>query len=187
MCWSLMWQTWHGHPRSGDGIYQHKHQSPHLPGIKKLSDKGRTPCFHIRVRHRCSCFSTQLGQSGSEIFCRATRRTFCVLECTETKRKPKHALSFVSTEYVIQFLHTYAEQHALLPGRIPGCSRSDIQLLPSSVSKCKVWWVYWSRQYSPCCSVHHLMSTVEYSSAINRYEATIWALLRNVSKIPYMF
>ena len=46
-------------------------------------------------------------------------------------------------EYVVRFLHTYAEQHALLPpGRIPGYSRSDIQLLPSSVSKRKVWRVY---------------------------------------------
>ena len=48
-----------------------------------------------------------------------------------------------TTEYVIQFLLTYAEQHALLlPGRIPGYSRSDIQLLPSSVSKRSVWRVY---------------------------------------------
>ena len=44
------------------------------------------------------------------------------------RRKPKHALSFASTEYVVRFLHTYAEQHdLLLPGRIPGYSRSDIQ------------------------------------------------------------
>lgn len=60
-----------------------------------------------------------------------------------TNRKPKHALSYASTEYVIRFLLTYAEQHALLlPGRIPGYSRSDIQLLPSSVSKRSVWRVY---------------------------------------------
>lgn len=59
-----------------------------------------------------------------------------------TKRKPKPALTYASTEYVVRFLHTYAEQHALLPGRIPGYSRSDIQLLPSSVSKRKVWRVY---------------------------------------------
>lgn len=60
-----------------------------------------------------------------------------------SKRKPKHALSFSSTEYVVRFLFTYAEQHALLlPGRVPGYSRSDIQLLPSSVSKRAVWRVY---------------------------------------------
>ena len=48
-----------------------------------------------------------------------------------------------STVYVVRFLHTYAEQYALLlPGRIPEYSRSDIQFLPSSVSKQKVWRVY---------------------------------------------
>ena len=37
----------------------------------------------------------------------------------------------------------YAEQHALLlPGRVPGYSRSDIKLLPSSVSKRVIWKVY---------------------------------------------
>ena len=59
-----------------------------------------------------------------------------------TKRKPKHALSYSSTEFVVRFLFSYAEQHALLPGRIPGYSRTDIQLLPSSVSKRAVWRVY---------------------------------------------
>ena len=60
-----------------------------------------------------------------------------------TKRKSKHALSYSSTEFVVRFLFSYAEQHALLlPGRIPGYSRTDIQLLPSSVSKRAVWRVY---------------------------------------------
>ena len=60
-----------------------------------------------------------------------------------TNRRPKHSLSFQSTEYVVRFLINYAEQHALLlPGRIPGYSRSDIKLLPSSVSKRTVWRTY---------------------------------------------
>ncbi len=57
-----------------------------------------------------------------------------------TRRRPKHSLSFSSTSYVVQFLFNYAEEHALLlPGRVPGYSRSDIQLLPSSVSKRAIW------------------------------------------------
>ena len=37
----------------------------------------------------------------------------------------------------------YAEQNALLlPGRVPGYSRSDVKLLPSSVSKRLIWRVY---------------------------------------------
>ena len=60
-----------------------------------------------------------------------------------TNKKPKHAISFLSTEYVVRFLYSFAEQHALLlPGRIPGYSRSNIQLLPSSMSKRLVWRVY---------------------------------------------
>ena len=60
-----------------------------------------------------------------------------------TKRKPKHALSYTTTEFVVRFLFNYAEQNALvLPGRVPGYSRTDIQLLPSSVSKRAVWRVY---------------------------------------------
>ena len=59
-----------------------------------------------------------------------------------TNRSPKHALSFSSTEYVVRFLFSYAEQHALLlPGRIPGYIRDDLKLLPSSVSKRAVWKV----------------------------------------------
>ena len=58
-------------------------------------------------------------------------------------RRPKHSLSFRCTEYVVRFLLNYAEQHALLlPGRIPGYSRSDIKLLPSSISKRTVWRTY---------------------------------------------
>ena len=60
-----------------------------------------------------------------------------------SKRRPHNALSFTSIEYVIRFLLTYTEQNALLlPGRVPGYSRSDIKLLPSSVSKRGIWRVY---------------------------------------------
>jgi len=38
--------------------------------------------------------------------------------------------------HVVKFLQNYAEENALLlPGRIPGCKRDDINLLPSSRSK----------------------------------------------------
>ena len=60
-----------------------------------------------------------------------------------TKKRPKHSLSFESTEYVLRFLLSYAEQSGLLlPGRVPGYSRSDIKLLPSSVSKRGIWKIY---------------------------------------------
>ena len=59
------------------------------------------------------------------------------------KRSPVHALSLSSTEFVVRFLLNYSEQNALLlPGRVPGYSRSDLKLLPSSVSKRGIWKVY---------------------------------------------
>lgn len=60
-----------------------------------------------------------------------------------SRRRPHNALSFSSVEYVVRFLHTYTEQNGLLlPGRVPGYSRTDIKLLPSSISKRGIWRVY---------------------------------------------
>ena len=56
---------------------------------------------------------------------------------------PKHTLTFQSVETVVKFLLSYTEQHGLLlPGRVPGYSRSDIKLLPSSASKRTIWKTY---------------------------------------------
>ena len=60
-----------------------------------------------------------------------------------TKRLPKHALKLRDVEYIVRFLLSYAEQHALLlPGRVPGYARDDIQLLPSCMSRRDVWKNY---------------------------------------------
>ena len=51
------------------------------------------------------------------------------------------------------YIRTHNHMHAIpvkiteanamvLPGRVPGYTRSDIQLLPSSTTKCKVWELY---------------------------------------------
>ena len=48
-----------------------------------------------------------------------------------TRRKPRHALSLDCIKYIVSFILNYSEMHGLvLPGRVPGYSRSDIQLLP---------------------------------------------------------
>ncbi len=60
-----------------------------------------------------------------------------------TKRLPKHALSFLSIQNIVQFLLNYADQHAIfLPGRIPGDKSCDLKLLPSSLSKHEIWKTY---------------------------------------------
>lgn len=53
-----------------------------------------------------------------------------------TKKLPANTLSFRDIENVKKFLREYAEANAiLLPGRIPGYKRDDLQLLLSSTSK----------------------------------------------------
>ena len=47
------------------------------------------------------------------------------------------SLSLSSVEYFVQFLLNYADQN--VPGRIPGYHKTDIKLLPSSVSKRSIW------------------------------------------------
>ena len=60
-----------------------------------------------------------------------------------TKRLPANALTFADVQRVVAFVQNYAEDHAiLLPGRIPGYKRTDLQLLPSSTTKLSVWRLY---------------------------------------------
>ena len=61
-----------------------------------------------------------------------------------SNRLPKHALSLSSVEYVVRFLVNYTDQHAIpLPGRIPGYKNTDLNLLPSSISKRGIWRIYY--------------------------------------------
>ena len=53
-----------------------------------------------------------------------------------TKHACKHALKFDEIKNLVTFIGNYAEKHAiLLPGRIPGYKKDNIQLLPSSTTK----------------------------------------------------
>lgn len=59
------------------------------------------------------------------------------------RRLPSNILSYESIKDIVVFLNNYVEQNGLLlPGRVPGDSRSDIKLLPSSVSKRGIWKCY---------------------------------------------
>ena len=52
------------------------------------------------------------------------------------KRLPHNTLPFETKVHAVQFIKNYAEANAiLLPGRIPGYKRTDIQLLPSNTTK----------------------------------------------------
>ena len=97
------------------------------------------------------------------------------------KRSPAHALSLSSTEFVVRFLLNYAEQNTLLlPGRVPGYSRSDIKLLPSSVSKRGIWMVYQeaARSVNACRRVLHIHWTLAISpTTCHHHEANDRPLL----------
>ena len=83
-----------------------------------------------------------------------------------TRRLPANTISFMDTQRVVEFLHTYAEANAiLLPGRIPGYKRTDVQLLPSSTTKRQVWQQY-------CTSLQHL-STSYHQVAYSTF-CSIW-------------
>ena len=77
-----------------------------------------------------------------------------------TKRLPHNTLPLSSVEYVVRFLLNFADQNCLLlPGRIPGYSRSDIKLLPSSLSKRSVW-----KKYHESADSADMIQPVSYSS-----------------------
>lgn len=66
-------------------------------------------------------------------------------------------------EQILSFVTHYTETNAiLLPGRIPGYKRDDIQLLPSTTTKKAIWRLYqetctslfvWAAGYSTFCKV----------------------------------
>jgi hypothetical protein len=60
-----------------------------------------------------------------------------------TGRVPRNALSLEDVQHVVQFILHYSEANGiLLPGRIPGYKKDDMQLLPCSTTRRKVWLVY---------------------------------------------
>ena len=53
-----------------------------------------------------------------------------------TGRVPRNALSLEDVQHVVQFILHYSEANGiLLPGRIPGYKKDDMQLLPCSTTR----------------------------------------------------
>ena len=60
-----------------------------------------------------------------------------------TGKQPSHAFSAEEETQIVSLIQNYAEANAiLLPGRIPGYKRYNMQMLPSSVSKRSVYLQY---------------------------------------------
>ena len=134
--------TWHGDTGAADGSStvstsaRHKESECHK-SYTSFSHLGKPVCL------RMFRFLYGIGTKRLKNLMRSLKENGLAPRVHgNTKRRPKHALPFSSTEYVVRFLFTYAKQHALLlPRRVPGYSRSDIQPLPSSMSKRAVWSV----------------------------------------------
>ena len=113
--------------------------------------------------------STTLYRFGGHRVC---QKTFCFLHTMSHKRLesikaswlenglcprvrvsvvPHNTTKLSDIKNVVRFILQYAEDHAiLLPGRIPGYKRDDLQLLPSSTTKREVWENY--HQAASTCS-----------------------------------
>ena len=60
-----------------------------------------------------------------------------------THTLPHHAFTTKEIQQITTFITNYAETHAiLLPGRIPGYKRCDLQLLPTQSTKHAIWKSY---------------------------------------------
>ena len=71
-----------------------------------------------------------------------------------------HIMLLLQIRSVVTLLHNNSERQGMaLPGRIPGYSRTDIQLLPSWVSKPAIW-----QTFQASASIHPSAQTVAYST-----------------------
>ena len=59
-----------------------------------------------------------------------------------SSNQPHNTTRLSNVQHVVQFILQYADHAILLPGRIPGYKRDDVQLLPLSTTKRQVWEVY---------------------------------------------
>ena len=75
-----------------------------------------------------------LGLFRQEAFQEPEGQLLCHRACSEAAQE--HTLPYNCKVYAVTFLQNFAEANAiLLPGRIPGYKRDDMQLLPSSMTK----------------------------------------------------
>ena len=100
--------------------------------------KGREICrvtfqfLHGIGKHRLYAIKSSLRMNGLE-----------AREHGNAHKLPHNAFSVDDERRVVSFIENYVEDHGiLLPGRIPGYNRTDLKLLPSSVTKLAIWEMY---------------------------------------------
>ena len=96
-----------------------------------------------------------------------------------TRRVPANTISFADTQQVVHYISTYAEAHAiLLPGRIPGYKRSDLQLLPSDTTKRNVWLLY-SHSLQSLPTSHHRVKILPHIIITKPMSDVCWICQKN--------
>ena len=120
-----------------------KHTTPATPEHRQRErsyyvHQGRTICRNTFL------FLHAVGKSTFKALRRSCKEDGLVPRVHgNARRLPSNSLTYESIKHVVSFLENYAEDHAiLLPGRIPGYKRSDLQLLPCSTTKRSVWTIY---------------------------------------------
>ena len=76
-----------------------------------------------------------------DLYCESTESVFQTH--SNTNRQPQHSLNVEELQAAVKYILSNAEKNAiLLPGRIPGYKKYNVQLLPSSCTKKGVWQLY---------------------------------------------
>ena len=119
------------------------HRDPQTQKSKtRNTDRKRTTTLFryggYRVCQKVFLFLHSLSNTRFEAIKRSWREN-CLSPRVRAKVLPHNTTKLSDIKGVVRFILQYVEEHAfLLPGRIPGYKRDDLQRLPSSTTKRQV-------------------------------------------------
>ena len=112
----------------------------------KNSERQRTATLYRYGGHRvCQKVFVFLHAMSERVFKAIKQSWMAGGLCPRVRAKvlPHNTTKLSDIKGVVRFILQYAVDHViLLPGRIPGYKRDDLQLLPSSTTKRQVWEAY---------------------------------------------
>ena len=118
----------------------------HSGRTEKIRQRTRIPFFFHgkRICLKTFLFMHRLHKTRFYSRVKHYRKNGLSLRIHGNKRRlPSSAFSTETIERVVKFIMNITEDQALLlPGRVPGFKRIDVKLLPSSLTKSKLWKLY---------------------------------------------
>lgn len=115
---------------------------------RKCTDRNRTRITHNFMGNpiclKTFLFLNRISKTRYYSLVNHFKKNGLTLRTHGNKRRlPSSTCSPETTKEAVRFITNMAEEHALvLPGRIPGYHRSDVKLLPSTMTKHSVWEMY---------------------------------------------